>query len=459
MNLTRRNFIKSGLFFSTGILGLKNFTDLKIEKSSFYGNLKKDPNKLLDLPEGFSYKIISESGNIMNDGFLVPGAMDGMGSFYGGEGISILVRNHENLPSDFSRSPFGQNNSLYSKIDKNKLYDEGISGMPCTGGTTTIIYDTKNRIVLQESISLVGTLRNCAGGSTPWNTWITCEEVAVKKGYKLHDQDIDGLKKNHGYNFEVPVSKDIKITTPKPLKAMGRFRHEAVSVDPKTGIIYQTEDRSEGLIYRFIPEKKENLDKGKLQVLCLKEKGVKDTRNWEDSKTKIPKNKEFETYWIDVRDPENPEDKMRFEMHEKGAAIFARSEGMWYGNDEIYFACTEGGPKKLGQIFRYKPSKYEGAEKENKNPGKLELFIESTDKEILQHADNITVSPKGHLICCEDAGSDSSIVGINQEGQIYKIADLNENTELAGSCFSADGTTLFVNAQWTGKTLAITGPW
>jgi len=457
MNLTRRNFIKSGLLVSAGILGLKQFINLKIQKSFFYGILKKDKNGLLDLPEGFSYKIISEAGNMMNDGFFTPGAMDGMGSFYGGDGISILIRNHENLPSDFSRSPFGQDNSLYSKIDQEKLYDEGIPGMPCTGGTTTIVYDTKNQKVIQESISLIGTLRNCAGGSTPWGTWITCEEVSVKKGYTLHDQDSDGIKKNHGYNFEIPASKEIKITTPKPLKAMGRFRHEAISVDPKTGIVYQTEDRSEGLIYRFIPEEKQNMNRGKLQALCIKENEINDTRNWEESKTKILKNKAIETYWIDVDDPENPEDKMRFEMHEKGAAIFARSEGMWYGNDEIYFACTEGGPKKLGQIFRYKPGKYEGSEKEQ--PGKLELFIESTDKEMLQHADNITISPKGHLICCEDAGENSSIVGITQEGEIYKIADLNENTELAGSCFSADGTTLFVNAQWTGKTFAITGPW
>ena len=459
MNLTRRNFIKAGLVISAGMTGLKHFINLNKQKTSIYGALKKDPLGILDLPEGFSYRVISEVGKVMNDGFLVPGAMDGMGVFSGGDGISIIIRNHENLPTDFSRSPFGQTNSLYSKINPNKLYDQGIKGMPCTGGTSTIIYDTKKQKVLQESLSLIGTLRNCAGGITPWNTWITCEEVTVKKGYSLHDEDKEGLKKNHGYNFEVPASKKMQITTPKPLKAMGRFRHEAIAVDPKTGIVYQTEDRPEGLIYRFIPEKKGDLSSGKLEALCIKEKGISDTRNWKDSKNTIPKNTKIETYWINVEDPENHEDKMRYEMHEKGAAIFARSEGMWYGNNEIYFACTQGGRKQLGQIFKYKPSKYEGTPEEKFEHGKLELFVESSNKELLQHADNITISPKGHVVCCEDAGGDSSIIGINKKGEIYKIGDLNEDTELAGSCFSDDGTTLFVNAQWTGKTIAITGPW
>ncbi len=282
MNLTRRNFIKAGLIISAGMTGLKHFINLNKQTTSLYGALKKDPLGVLDLPEGFSYKIISEVGKIMDDGFLVPGAMDGMGVFSGGNGISIIIRNHENLPTDFSRSPFGQDNSLYSKIDQKKLYDEGIPGMPCTGGTTTIIYDTKNQKVIQESMSLIGTLRNCAGGSTPWGTWITCEEVSVKKGYTLHDQDSDGIKKNHGYNFEIPASKEIKITTPKPLTEMGRFRHEAISVDPKTRIVYQTEDKNEGLIYRFNPEEKQNMNCGKLQALRRKENEINETRNLEE---------------------------------------------------------------------------------------------------------------------------------------------------------------------------------
>ncbi len=152
MNLTRRNFIKAGLVISAGMTGLKHFINLNKQKTSIYGALKKDPLGILDLPEGFSYRVISEVGKVMNDGFLVPGAMDGMGVFSGGNGISIIIRNHENLPTDFSRSPFGQTNSLYSKINPNKLYDQGIKGMPCTGGTSTIIYDTKKQKVLQEKL-------------------------------------------------------------------------------------------------------------------------------------------------------------------------------------------------------------------------------------------------------------------------------------------------------------------
>ena len=111
----------------------------------------------------------------------------------------------------------------------------GSGELPCLGGTTTLVYDTRTQTLEKHFLSLIGTIRNCAGGLTPWNTWITCEET-MQKAEGTYDAD-------HGYNFEVPASADIGLADPIPLKAMGRFNHEAVAVDPKTGIVYETEDR------------------------------------------------------------------------------------------------------------------------------------------------------------------------------------------------------------------------
>ena len=146
--------------------------------------------------------------------------------------------------------------------------------------------------------------------------------------------------------------------------------------------------------------------------------------------------------------------------HQKGGARFARGEGIWYGKDELYFACTSGGTKGTGQIFRYKPSKYEGTAREKDAPAKLELFSEPNDSAIYQNCDNLTISPWGDVVLCEDK-SDARLIGITPNGKNYEIAkNLGYRTsEFAGSVFSPSGKTLFVNIQSPGLTIAITGPW
>jgi len=144
----------------------------------------------------------------------------------------------------------------------------------------------------------------------------------------------------------------------------------------------------------------------------------------------------------------------------QGAARFARGEGMWYGREAIYFACTNGGRKEIGQIWRYFPSPSEGKPEEEKNPGKLELFVEPNDGNLVENADNLTVAPWGDLIVCEDRDGPPSLVGITPQGGFYKLGkNAVSDSELAGVTFSPDGTTLFVNIQHDGLTLAITGPW
>ena len=462
--INRREFVKNSVY-SAGFIGLSacasNHTEAQRSDSNRspsltaegYGRLQSDPIGRMRLPKGFSYKVFSQAGETMDEGFIVPGAHDGRDAFPGPNGLTLLVRNHEMKPLDSSDNPFSKS-TAWKDLDTSKLYDAGKSGTQLHGGTTTLLFDPRTQELKRHYLSLAGTIRNCSGGSTPWGSWITCEETTVRAGEKLH--------KDHGYNFEVPANYQMGLAEPFALKEMGLFNHEAVAVHPANGVVYQTEDRPDGLIYRYIPNQRGQLSKGgKLQALAIKGSPSADTRNWaEMNQPAFPKNEPVKVEWIDIHDYESPNDDMRYVGHKAGAARFARGEGMFYGNGEIYFACTNGGTKKYGQIFRYKPSPNEGLAGEENDLGILELFIESQDLELLKACDNLTVAPWGDVVICEDDGGSSAIVGITPEGKMYKIAHVDMDSEVAGGCFSPDGTTFFVNIQRNpGQTLAITGPW
>ena len=440
MNNTRRNFIKSTGVFACGFGGLKSLIANSSKSQSIlgYGNLVKDNEGIMDLPKGFSYKVIGKAGEKMNDGFFLPDKPDGMAAFGNISDEVVVIRNHEINPLAFgSTGPFGFNNRKMNQVPDDLIYDKG-RVMPCLGGTTTFVYNTKTQKIVNQFLSLVGTLRNCSGGPTPWNTWITCEEIVLgTKG---------PCKKEHGWCFEVPVSTKASITKPIPLKDMGRFNHEAVAVDPDSGDVFLTEDRNDGLIYRFVPKQKGNLKVGgKLYALRLKGYSSCDTRNWKSNHFNVGQSEMID--WIELENVQSPKDDLRFRGFEAGAAQFARGEGMWYSDGAIYFACTNGGIKKHGQIWKLKENT-------------LELFSEPNDADLIDNCDNLTVSASGDLFLCEDGKGEQYIDVITKEGKIFKFAkNAKSSSELAGPTFSPDGTTLFVNIQHDGLTLAITGPW
>lgn len=481
MPTTRRQFLTQAAAVTAGFAGLRQFTRVPHASAAQsavdaygFGPLGLDEQGVLDLPAGFSYRVFSKTGERMDDGLLVPAKHDGMAAFPGPDGLTVLVRNHEVQGSDWRLGAFGPGNEALDTLDDRFVYDRGFGKTPPLGGTTTLVYDTRQHRLVRHSLSLAGTVWNCAGGPTPWGSWISCEETVARAGAK-HEVD-------HGYNFEVPASAEIGLVEPVPLKTMGRFKHEAVAVDPETGIVYQTEDRHDSVIYRFIPNVPGKLTEGgRLQALAARGQRPVDLRNWHEQipwsldnggagdgafqieprhMIQMDQGQVFDVEWIDLDDPESPDDSLRYQAYDKGAARFARGEGMWHGHESIYFATTTGGRIGQGQIWRYVPSRFEGTADEQRFPGRLELFVEPNDPSILQRADNLCVAPWGDLIVCEDGGPVNHVLGITPAGQIYKIARNSLNgSEFAGSCFSPDGSTLFVNIQNTGMTIAITGPW
>ncbi|SHF93181.1 hypothetical protein SAMN05443144_11592 [Fodinibius roseus] len=459
MSISRKHFLRQAGALTLGFSGLHILSSCTssggvTEKliTDPFGPLQSDPAGLFNLPEGFSYNIISTFGDKMDDGLLVPHRPDGMATFPGPDGLTILIRNHEvNAAKGGAESAFGENFALADRLDPDEFYDPGQDNNPGQGGTTTVVYDTENQKVVREFLSLAGTIRNCAGGPTPWNSWLTCEEFVSNPD--------DVYARRHGYVFEVPATSEIGRARPIPIKSMGRFNHEAVAVDPDSNAIYLTEDDSEGLLYRFIPDTPgQLLNGGTLQALAIRERPGLDTRNWESQTVDV--GEQLQTEWIDMEEVDSPEDDLRYRGFEDGAARFARGEGMWYGNDAVYFACTNGGPEELGQIWKYTPSDSEAAPGEADHPGTLELFVESMDSTIIENADNLTVAPWGDLIVCEDTGEKQDLNGITPEGKVYKLGrNAKSNSELAGATFSPDGSTLFMNIQHSGLTMAITGPW
>jgi secreted PhoX family phosphatase len=293
------------------------------------------------------------------------------------------------------------------------------------GGTTGIVVGS-DRIKIEDYVTSSGTQRNCAGGATPWGSWLTCEEIR---------------NTDHGYVFEVMPDDPENDLSKTPIRAMGSFRHEAAGVDPATGIVYLTEDDSRvSFLYRYVPDDPSPVPGalhkgGKLQVMTL-EQGTFNT-------DLANPGQKFGVVWRHVN-PEEPHEA----AEELGAARFKRLEGAYFAGGAFWFDDTEGGEERLGQIFRYLP-----------DTDTLELFYEGTKPKKMHNPDNVVVTPWGDLWFAENGGGSDRIMGITPEGQVYAFASNRLNiSELAGPCFSPDGQTFFVNIQDPGVTLAIWGP-
>lgn len=438
--MNRRNFLQAtgaafaALSASGCITRPPLLADAPYTRAVGYGALVPDAEGLLDLPEGFSYRVLSSLGDAMSDGASVPDKADGMGCFDLGDGRLALVRNHELVPTDAAGGSI--------EYGFGKKADEWVPG-----GTTHVVIDARSLSVLDQFRSLGGTIRNCSGGVTPWGSWLTCEEAPTGPGQRYGE----GLSRNHGWVFEVPADAD-GLVEATALTAMGRFNHEAACVDPATGFVYLTEDRDDSVLYRFKPYVSGKLAEGG-QLQAMQVIGVPDLRNWSGRNIKV--GAPTSVRWLDLDEVESPKDDLRFRAVAKGASLIARGEGIHMGEGEAFVCSTSGGDAGLGQIFRLSLSDFGDSDQ-------LELFFESVSHHQFNFGDNLTVAPNGHLVVCEDqytASVDNHLRGITTDGYAYPLARLNLQTELAGACFSPDGKVLFVNVYAPTKTLAITGPW
>lgn len=403
-----------------------------------YGALRPTPSRntgeyVLSVPEGFSYTVFGRVGSTMSDGNKTPGSHDGMAAFKAEAGKIRLVRNHEVK---------GKPNEGH--IGGTLSYDN-----TAPGGTTTLLVDPLARLLETSFVSVSGTLANCAGGATPWGSWITCEETVLGTAA--------GFEKNHGYCFEVVPYVEGAIPDPLvPLTAMGRFVHEAIAIDPQSNIVYLTEDRKTAGFYRFHPKVKTELaEGGRLEMAVVKDAPKADLRTGQTM------GKTMDITWVPIEDPdpknaEADELAVYKEGISKGAATFARLEGCWYGNGAVFLNATNGGDKQLGQVWRYEPV--------DADTGKLTLLFESPDKSVLFMPDNLCVSPQGGLVLCEDNDQGNQYVrGLSPQGYLFDLASniipRHETGEFAGATFSPDNKTLFLNIQDPGLTVAIWGPW
>jgi hypothetical protein len=392
----------------------------------------------LALPAGFTYRKFGLMGTPMSDGHLTPSAHDGMAAFGLKNGHIRLIRNHE-IPG------LATPGLITLSGDLGKGYDVGGQG-----GTTSLEIEVTpdgERRLVRDFVSLSGTIMNCAGGPTPWGSWISCEETT--QGGE------PGLRKPHGYCFEVPAKAKTEVRA-VPLTDMGRFVHEAVAVDPVTGFVYETEDRSSAGLYRFLPRRAGHLaGGGRLQALAIAGQPNYDASVGQQPGLPLP------VTWVDIADPDPADAEANpsavFEQgFAGGAARFRRLEGCWSGSGSVFFTSTSGGEAGLGQVWEYRPTA--GAE------GELTMIFESASVDCLDGPDNITVSPRGGILLCEDGGGQQYLRGLMREGEVFDFAlNLVTMREFAGATFSPDGQTLFVNIQGDvvnpGMTFAIWGPW
>lgn len=391
-----------------------------------------DANNLLDLPPGFSYQVIGRSGDRMSDGWRAPAVPDGMACFAGSDGSWVLMRNHE-VDRDPREGAFG------GPAPRGLAYDP-----LAQGGVSRLVLDPETLVVRSSNMVLAGTLRNCAGGPSPWG-WLSCEET---------------VEEGHGYVFACPTAAS-SLVEAEPIRSYGRFRHEAVAIDPRTHIAYLTEDEGDGCLYRFVPEEFSRPFVGKLQALRVKgEKGYNTSeRMAEDHRVHVD--------WVDVPEADPEDGAVRDGAREAGAALVRRGEGIWYHDGQVYFTSTNGGRAGLGQVFRLRLAHQEltlagQGTAQNTPPGHdaLELVAESTGNHELDGPDNVTVAPWGEVFLAEDGGGEQYIRAIDASGAVRDVArNASSGGELAGVCFSPDGSTLFFNLQREGITVAVRGPW
>lgn len=503
--VTRRGLLRRGLASAGTLAVLRPWEALlgrvargaPVPSADGYGPLEPVEDEttglpLVALPRGFRYLTYGWARDPMSDGRKTPYSHDGMAVVKAEGDLVWLVRNHEDK------------RDTQSFADAAHTYDPRAAG-----GTTNLVFNVRTGRFERSWASLGGTVKNCAGGPTPWGSWLSCEETVLgpgdfedeskshpgqksndaagaaptgggkqpksKSGDKSKKQPADdanpsaapaeprrvNFTKTHGWIFDVPADGQAE---PVPLEGLGRFVHEAVAVDPRSGIVYETQDASHAGFYRFVPRTPGQLAQGGALEM-LRAPGHPDLRKG------IAVGAELDVEWVPIADPTRPHTRASerdgrgvFDQGaERGGSRFIRLEGCWYHDGAVYIVSTSGGDAGAGQIWQYTPARE-----------RLRLVFQSPGKQVLDMPDNITLSPHGGMVLCEDGDyAPQRLHALTLAGQLVTLAENHvvlhgekhglkgdyRANEWCGATFSPDGQWLFVNMQTPGLTLAITGPW
>jgi secreted PhoX family phosphatase len=475
---------------------------------------------LLMLPAGFSYRSHGWTGDPMHDGRFTPGNHDGMAVVrtrrVGRSTETTLVRNHERAivateadtiraEANYSTGTINGIVTLTGAVTA-RVGASGVAlpGQPdpapfigkVGGGTTNLVF--RDGQWARSFSSLGGTLGNCAGGPTPWGTWLTCEETV------LDFAPIGG--RPHGYVFE--CGADPLDSSAVPIVGMGRFVHEAVAVDPATGAVYETEDnRNACALYRYLPNNTAGAPGslragGRLQAARVRAivrqavpLSLAQTNNLGLLDPRI--GDEYELEWVDIADPDAPPRTVvgvpggvnlaamagpTIQALAAGCARMSRGEGIWHAAGRMFIVDTGAGVDGSNR-----PGQGEGCVWElTLATMRLRALFVSGAATAGNNPDNVTVSPRGGIVLCEDGGASPDafgsgvrLLGLDPQGQAYifcksavqfdaaALAAAGKTVapgdyrgaEFAGACFDATGRVLFVSNYTPGITFAITGPW
>ncbi|MFF6952439.1 alkaline phosphatase PhoX [Streptomyces iakyrus] len=343
-----------------------------------YGPLGSPDANGIRLPSGFTSRVIARSGQrVGTTSYTWHNAPDGGACYADGTGW-IYVSNSEINPS---------------------------------GGASAVKFSSAGAITGAYRI-LSNTRQNCAGGKTPWNTWLSCEEVSL------------------GYVYETdPWGTNAAVQR----AAMGRFKHEAAAADPVRKVIYLTEDETNGRFYRFVPTTWGNLSSGKLQVMVA---GSATSGSFT---------------WADIPDPDGSPTATRSQV--SGSKSFNGGEGCHYANDTVWF--TTKGDNRVWQL-NLLTNTYELAYDDSLVNGTAPLT----------GVDNITGASSGDLFVAEDGGNmEICVITPDDVVASFLRVDGQSSSEITGPAFSPDGTRLYFSSQRGtsgtssgGITYEVTGP-
>jgi hypothetical protein len=356
-----------------------------------YGPPVGSPNELgLALSQGFSSRLIAKSGTpVLGTTYDMHFFPDGSATYPLSDGGWILVSNSEvPIPAEVPTLPIG--------------------GGPQNGGGAGAIRFASDGSIRDAYRILSGTSTNCAGGKTPWGTWMSCEEI------------------DEGHVWECdPAGEKPAVEHP----AMGTFKHEAIAVDPEGKRVYLTEDQGDGGFYRFTPTNYPDCSAGLLEIALVDANGL--------------------VSWNPLPDPAAATTPTRKQVP---MTEFKRGEGIWFDSGVVYVATTSD-----NKIHAYDPST-ESIEV---------VYDQKVGDGPLNGVDNVTAAPSGDIYVCEDNGTNQIDIGLlTPEGEVARFLTAtgpqHEQSELTGVTFDPSGTRMYFSSQRSfggpGAVFEVTGP-